>query len=417
MLKTFQRLKAAMTPEILPAVARAESSLERGDPGRPDPGATAVIEACVDWLCTAQDRSASADGGIARDYSLITGWSTSYPETTGYIIPTMIDVATRQGREDLHQRARKMLDWCVDIQFDSGAFQGGKIDASPFVPVTFNTGQILLGLAAGAAAYGDARYRRAMQAAADWLRETQDADGCWRRFPTPFAAPGEKAYETHVAWGLFEADRVEPGQGWAQAGLRQIDWALTRQQANGWFASKCLANPALPLTHTIGYVLRGLIEGQRLSGRPDLLAAARRTADGLLPAIDESGRLAGHLDHLWRPASDYVCLTGSAQIGHCLLLLYGITGNARYRDAGLRLNAYVRKTVRLEGPAGIRGGVKGSFPMAGGYGRFQYLNWAAKFCIDANLLECDIGCLGAGAARISDDAKPARTTGPSHAIG
>jgi len=31
--------------------------------------------------------------------------------------------------------------------------------------------------------------------------------------------------------------------------------------------------------------------------------------------------------------------------------------------------------------------VTGSFPVDGGYGTFQYLNWACKFSIDANLFE------------------------------
>ena len=41
----------------------------------------------------------------------------------------------------------------------------------------------------------------------------------------------------------------------------------------------------------------------------------------------------------------------------------------------------------MDGPEGIRGGVKGSHPVDGGYGPFEYLNWAAKFSIDANLIE------------------------------
>ena len=51
----------------------------------------------------------------------------------------------RRQSADLHGRARRMLDWCVAIQYPEGGFQGGKIDATPKVPVTFNTGQILLG--------------------------------------------------------------------------------------------------------------------------------------------------------------------------------------------------------------------------------------------------------------------------------
>lgn len=355
-----------------------------------DPGPEAVIAICTQWLCLAQDKSASNDGGVARDFCLRKGWATSYPETTGYIIPTIIAMAHRSGDAGLHERARRMLDWCVAIQFAEGGFQGGKIDASPRVPVTFNTGQILIGLAAGAVEYKDPRYLDAMHRAASWLRDTQDDDGCWRKFATPFAKPGEKAYETHVSWGLFEAERVAPGHGYGAAGLRQVDWALTKQQANGWFASNCLTDPDNPLTHTIGYVLRGVLEGYLLSRRPDLLQAAIRTGTGLLGAIGPGGYLPGRLDRDFGPAVNYACVTGSAQIAHCYFLLYSLTGEARYLAAGQNLISFVRRTVRMEGPEDMVGGVKGSFPVDGAYGQWQYLNWAAKFCIDANALEVEL---------------------------
>lgn len=58
-----------------------------------DPGPETVIEEGIAWLCRAQDNSASRDGGVARDYSLEHGWATSYPETTAYIVPTMLEYA------------------------------------------------------------------------------------------------------------------------------------------------------------------------------------------------------------------------------------------------------------------------------------------------------------------------------------
>lgn len=376
-------------PAGLPAAARMERLSDRRGLPAVDPGPHAVVKACTAWLCAAQDNSSSNDGGVARDYNLLTGWSSSYPETTGYIIPTIIALAQRTGDAGLHGRARRMLDWCVAIQFPQGGFQGGKIDSLPRVPVTFNTGQILLGLAAGVEAYG-AAYQDAMQRAARWLRDSQDADGCWRRHPTPFAGPGDKAYETHVAWGLFEADRIAPGHGYGAAGLRQVDWALTKQRSNGWFASNCLDNPLLPLTHTIGYALRGLLEAHRFAGRADLLDAAVRTATGIANAVAADGYLAGRLGPDFQPGADYACLTGSVQNAHCLLLLYRLTGERRYLDAGRRLNRYVRRSISIDGPAHARGGVKGSFPVDGDYGAWAYLNWAAKFCIDANLLELEL---------------------------
>lgn len=391
MLQLLRSIKNKFTPEApLPMGAVAEREADqRGLPAQ-DPGIEAVIAACTDWLRAAQDHSASADGGVARDFSLVKGWATSYPETTGYIIPTVIELARRQDSEELHQRARRMLDWFVAIQFPEGGFQGGRIDSTPRVPVTFNTGQILLGLAAGAQHYGDQKYFDAMHRAAAWLRDSLDADGCWRKHPTPFAQPGEKAYETHVSWGLFAAERVAPGHGYGEAGLRQVAWALTKQQPNGWFASNCLNDPVHPLSHTIGYVLRGVLEGYLLSQRPELLAAAVRTGDALAAVVGADGFLPGRMDSQWRPAVEFACLTGSVQNAHCLFLLFQLTGQQRYFDAAQRLNQYVRRSVKIEGPKETRGAVKGSFPVNGDYGRYEFLNWAVKFCIDANLLEQDL---------------------------
>lgn len=390
MLQLLKDVKNRLFPEKLPPSAVAELSTDRLGLPAVDPGIDAVIIACTAWLCAAQDHSTSSDGGVARDYSLISGWSSSYPETTGYIIPTMIELARRMDREDLHLRARRMLDWCLAIQLPEGGFQGGKIDATPRVAVTFNTGQILLGLAAGTKAYDDNRYRESMHRAASWLRDTQDVDGCWRNFPTPFALPGEKAYETHVAWGMFAAEQADPGHGYGESGLRQVAWALSKQKSNGWFESNCLSDPYKPLTHTIGYVLRGVLEAYLFSGRTEHLEAAIHTADSLVDAISADGYLAGQLDKDFKAACDYVCLTGSAQIAHCLFILYQLTGGRQYLSAGQRASSFVRRTIRIDGPPETLGGVKGSFPIDGAYGRWQYLNWAAKFCIDANLLESEL---------------------------
>jgi hypothetical protein len=300
-------------------------------------------------------------------------------------------LAHAQLRNDdlLRERASRMLEWLVSIQLPGGGFQGGMVNQTPIVPVTFNTGQILIGLAAGVSELGDV-YRAAMLAAGDWLVQTQDADGCWRRFPTPFAGTGEKAYETHVAWGLIEAERVEPGRGYAEAALRNVRWALTHQRGNGWFDRCCLDDPTQPLTHTIGYVLRGVLEVERFCGDPSLLVAARRTADGILTAIRHDGALPGKLGSDWRGSASWSCLTGNVQIAHSLLILYDRTGYAPYRDAAYGLNRAVRRTLRTDDPDETRGAVKGSFPIDGDYGRFEYLNWATKFAIDSYTAEQQI---------------------------
>jgi hypothetical protein len=370
-----------------PAVALAERRFERAGLLAQDPGSECVLFELIEWLSRAQDNSRSNDGGVARDFSLIHGWASSYPETTGYIIPTMLDYAERTGRSDLRDRTRRMLDWLVGIQLPGGGFQGGKIDSRPISPVTFNTGQILLGLAAGEGRFGG--YRESMRRAADWLVESQDVDGCWRQHLSPFASSGEKSYETHVAWGLFEADRIDPDRGYAKAAVANVRWALKSQRENGWFDRCCLDNSSKPLTHTIGYALRGVLEAYRFSGDKEFLDASRRTADGLRSALRTDGHLPGCLKPDWSAAARWACLTGTAQIACCWLLLYECTQEQRYLSAALKANEFLRRSVRVSGVPEMRGGVKGSLPISGGYGRYQYLSWAAKFLADSLMLEMD----------------------------
>ena len=314
MLKsTIGLVRRARDYAQLPSALKAARERDRREGLGTDPGIEWAVREGLAWLGRAQDASATHDGGVARHFHLQHGWGASYPETTGYIIPTMLAQAQLRKDDVLRERARRMLDWLVSIQLPGGGFQGGMVNQTPVVPVTFNTGQILLGLAAGVSEFGDV-YRAPMLAAADWLVRTQDADGCWRGYPTPFAGHGEKAYEKHVSWGLIEAERLESGRGYSDAAFQNVRWALTHQHPNGWFDRCCLGDPTQPLTHTMGYVLRGLLEVQRFSGDPSLLAAGRRTADGILTAIRHDGALPGRVTSDWRGSVSWSCLTGNVQI-------------------------------------------------------------------------------------------------------
>jgi hypothetical protein len=356
-----------------------------------DPGVETSIEVGLAWLRRAQDCSKSHDGGVARHFSLLTGWSTSYPETTGYIIPTFLEHAHRLGDAGLRLRARRMLDWLVEIQLPEGAFQGSTIGAGPVVPTVFDTGQILMGLSAGVSNFGET-YLPTLVSAADWLVRIQNGKGVWDapNFFVDVDVDADRPYETHVAWGMLEAAKATGNETYKAAAVRNIDWALQFQQPNGWFASCCLDEPKRPVTHTIGYALRGVIEGYLHTGNQRFLDAAILTANALLTTVSSEGRIPGRLKSDWSPGCSCVCVTGSVQIAACWLLLYKATGDVRYRNAGFLTNQYVRRTLKIEGSADVVGGVKGSFPVAGGYLPFQFLNWACKFMIDSCTLELEI---------------------------
>src|SRR5205807_4755030 len=88
-------------------------------------------DAAIAWIKRAQD--AAGNGGVAWGYRArrrvrfdeSTGWVDAYPETTGYIIPTMFRYGDLTGDQDAIDRARRMLEWELSIQLPDGGFQGG----------------------------------------------------------------------------------------------------------------------------------------------------------------------------------------------------------------------------------------------------------------------------------------------------
>lgn len=373
----------------LNAEAREAKAYDRGHALRVDPGPEAVLDACVDWLLAAQRHTESADGGMARHYALGRGWGRSYPETTGYIISTLLQPEVLARRPECRDSASRAVDWLLSIQTPAGGWPGSVVGASAD-PVTFNTGQILIGLADAVRVLQRTEAEQ-MRRAAEWLIAMQDEDGAWRRGHSRFAMPGPSTYELHTAWGLLEMADALGEPTFRTAALRQVDWALGEQQPNGWFARCDLTDEHRPLTHTIAYATRGLIEAWRHSRDERYLEGALAASRPLAGVTDETGYLAGRLASDWTAAANWACLTGTSQMAICWALLYERTGEPELLAAMRRANGFVRRIVRLDGSDALRGGVPGSYPVSGSYGRFELLNWAVKFTADAQLAELRLG--------------------------
>lgn len=382
------RVDAWRQPSRLASAGLGAALMPRRAPADPASHQTAALE----WLCRAQD---AAGGGVSRGYVFSSrsgypvGWQHAYPETTGYIIPTFFDAAAQAARPDLYARAVRMADWELTVQLENGAFPGGTVGQRP-VPVVFNTGMVLLGLTRAYAETTRADYRRSVGRAADFLLSTQAKDGAWRRYVNMSGEPHTHAYDCLVNWGLVQAARQMCEPRWAEAATRNLQFTLTLQAANGWFADNALrpARNRTPLTHTIAYAIAGCLETGLLLGEPRFVSAAERTASAVLERLGPDGFLAGEFHADWTPAADWCCLTGTAQMAILWWRLFELNGDPRYADAARRATAYV--SCRHEVAAsdgGTRGGVAGSFPVHVGYGRYQFLNWAAKFFVDALLLQ------------------------------
>ncbi len=342
------------------------------------------LEAAFQWTCAAQD--SRPDGGVAGYYNLVRGWGESYPETTGYIIPTLLHYAKTMGVAEARKRAIRMADWETDIQLPSGAVRSGMMNVR-VGPAVFNTGQVLFGWVSAYQETGYERYAISIRRAAEWLVSIQDEDGAWRRYLSEVTTSTVQSYNARAAWGLALAGRELAEEKFAGAAVKNCDWVLGQQYENGWFDRNSFADGEPPLLHTIGYVLEGLLGAGGLLNKEEYIAA---TIAGITPLVNlyqRAGVLRGRYDSNWRSTVSWRCLTGEAQIALVLCRLYNITGEAIYGETARLLLDGLAEIQDTGSPhAESYGALPGSHPLWGAYSPFNYLNWAAKFFMDALLL-------------------------------
>jgi len=354
--------------------------------GQPEQPHGDHLAAAIDWLCLAQDvRDGHPDaGGVSAGWNFEDGWLPSYPETSGYIIETFLAAAKILDRPDLIGRAGRMIDWELSIQHDDGAFPG-HFGEPGSRPVIFNTGQIMHGMIAG---YVQLQRKECLEAAlraGHWLARHQDDDGCWRRFEYNDIP---HTYNTRGTWALASVALLGGEPGLEKAARRNLDWALRQQTASGWFENNAFTRDGLPVTHTVGYAIRGLLESGVLLGDERYLHAAERAAHAVAGVQRKDGWLAGTLDRDWSAGARYCCLTGVAQMALNWLRLARETRAPGLRENARRGIAYVKRRQRIDdADAIVRGAIAGSAPIWGRYAMFEFPNWAAKFFADALLME------------------------------
>jgi Squalene-hopene cyclase C-terminal domain len=330
-----------------------------------------AASAGLDWICRSQDWIGS--GGVGS-YEFF-GFTTGYPEVTGYIIPTMWDYRTLLGREDLGERAVRMADWELRIQHREGGWEGGNEgDGEP--PVVFNTGQVIRGLLRTYEETSEEKYLDAAVRAADWIVSNQDADGSWTRSNYRQL---RRVYDAYVSAPLARLASVTGEGSYSEAALRNCEFVLAHQRENGWF-ELCDNSPHFndrPSTHTLCYTSDGLIETGSILDEDTLVAAGRRTALALAGRVDETGLLPGRFDEDWQPRVSWVCLTGAAQLGIILSRL------GEHPDVSRRLLDFLLFAQDLNAVGKKRvGALTGSFPVWGAYAPFKYPCWATKYLLD-----------------------------------
>ena len=351
-------------------------------------GDRAHIQAALNWLCRAHD--VGIDDGVASMFSLMEGWMGSYPEVTGYIVPTFYDAAELLGDEQLACRAAEMTDWLLSSQLPNGAFPGSFVGRLTDARV-FNTGQIIFGLIRTADKTGQLGYLEAATRAGNWLVSVQGADGSWSE-STLNGIP--HTYNVRTAWSLARLAEVTGQSRFYDAAIANANWALRQQCPSGWFANNAFVRNCDVVTlHTLCYCMRGLLEVGAMSANrapesEEWIASATRAADALLALWGRDGAMAGTFDSKWSSPDDWRCIPGEAQLAIVWMRLYEVSGEAKYETAAAELLDQVKSAQFMNHEnVDLDGGLTGSLPINAPYERYCLVSWGPKFLIDALMLK------------------------------
>ncbi len=351
--------------------------------------------AAANWLLLAQ--TVTADDGVSLGYfpqqGKFNGWHPSYPETTGYIMTSLLHFSKCSNDPSFADAAIRMGKWEVAVQMPSGAVQGGPVTSADLqTPAAFNTGMVLDGWCSAYEATQDQSFLDAARKAADFLAADSEIDGYFRT-NGEYVSSGEiKTYTCLCAWAVYRFGQLADEDKYRKSAVENIEAALLQQQDNGWFAHNCLTNSAAPLTHTIGYTLQGIFEVGLLSDRQDFIDAVIKGIEPILEKVQANGFLPGRFYSDWEPATFSSCLTGSAQIAIVCYRLADYTGNLKFQQKADQLVDYLKGLQVLDSRnSALNGAIAGSFPLFGEYMTSGFPNWATKYFLDALMLQNETG--------------------------
>lgn len=343
------------------------------------------LHATIQWL----KRSSHSLGGSSAYFRLYAGWNKPYPETTGYIIPTLLNYSKQFQSQSHESLAVEYGDWLLNIQNPDGSWNGGFYPPQKLNPSVFNTGQILLGLLALHQYHHEAKWEEAAHRGANWLVQQLEPDGLWEKGHYGDFNP---TYYTRIAWPILAVGKSSGDSRLMESAIRVLDKLADRRNANGTFSNWGFKKNQPAFTHTIAYTIRGFIEASLILDDWEKYGGKVEDTLNKIYTLAElnRGRLAGAYDTNWEPVNYYSCLTGNVQLAICLMKWHEHNHDLRLVNAASKLIDYVCDTQYLNSPFQfLNGAVAGSNPIWGRYLIFRYPNWAAKFHADALMMLLD----------------------------
>ncbi|MEO1712199.1 MAG: hypothetical protein AAFU60_02575 [Bacteroidota bacterium] len=292
-------------------------------------------ELALRWLL----RSCQANQGggssafYARWRNWRKGWSDPYPETTGYLIPTLFAYQARFPALEPAEAARSCYRWLLSLAQPTGAFTS--LYASSGQPSLFNTGQILLGLTAGYQDQPSPAAEVIINRSIDWcLKAIADSP---KNIPGLYFPGFLAAYYIRAVWPLALAMQVMGrSEEWNQ--LHPISELLAeRIQPDGALVEAGFKPGSAAFLHTIAYTIRGWWELGCLWEDPKTQNRGLQILEHYWRRRNIAGRWAGAYLTPGKDQLQFTCLPGQAQIAILLQKIGKAKGIDGYQVEAHRL--------------------------------------------------------------------------------
>lgn len=340
----------------------------------------------LNWLVKSFEATDSK--GSAHNYSHWlnegNGWSKAYPETTGYIIETLLRYDPLFPQLSLKTLASQQAFWLLEQQLPSGAFTSGKIGSSS--PSIFNSGQILFGLMDGWRLTSDPVFETAVTRCVNWLLDELDDNYKWSKhgwLNLAFSQNYNPTYYTRVIWPILEAADLFNQPQWTNWIYPCFEYYSNLQNDNLTYKNWSFHPNSKAYTHTIAYTLRGILESAVLLKDEQQIKNIKFTALRFIEIYNKHGQLAGSYDEDWKGDYSYICVTGHAQLSIFFSQLYQHTKVSDYHKMAISLFEDIKYSPKQGLFGSVKGGVPGSIPIYAKYNALRFPNWAAKFYLDA----------------------------------
>jgi uncharacterized protein YyaL (SSP411 family) len=275
------------------------------------------------------------DGGVSKYYQIGKGWfNESYPEVSGYIIPSFLELFKKTKDKEYFERAVKIADWLVRIQDKNG----------------------------------------------NWSKK-EFALGPKNKFLKLFGLFGN-AHNSRTAWALLEVWKITQDEKYKNSAIKNLNWTLNQQERDGYY-KHCHT-----YLHYLAYTASGLLESGVILNEKKYINSAILFIDHVLNILRKSDNLNGNYNKNWKAIGrKHSALTSNAQIVILLYRFNKITKEDKYLFTAEKILNFLKRNQNLHSSnLGILGGIAGSYPLNGDYCPNQILSWATKFYLDALLI-------------------------------